>query len=358
MTDTGNPTRKIPTSQFSHHLLQWWDAHGRKDLPWQQEPTPYRVWVSEIMLQQTQVATVIPYYQRFITRFPNVKSLAEAPLDEVLHHWSGLGYYARARNLHKAAHMICAQHKGAFPMDIEAVMQLPGIGRSTAGAILALAAGQRHLILDGNVKRVLTRLHAIEGWPGHKEVENNLWLLAQQHTPAHRVAHYSQAIMDLGATLCTRSRPGCEHCPVQMDCLAKQQNRMKEFPTPKPRAALPVRTTRMLLVQNASAAALLVKRPPAGIWGGLWSLPECTPDDDIVEWCHRQLGLKVREEARWPTLRHTFSHFHLDIHPVLVRVNGEISSVMDDAGSVWYNPDAPQTVGLAAPVKRLLMMLA
>ena len=348
----------MPPQPFSEHLLAWWDRHGRKDLPWQQSPTPYRVWVSEIMLQQTQVSTVIPYYQRFMARFPNLESLAAAPADAVLHHWSGLGYYARARNLHKAAQIACERHNRAFPMDIEAVMQLPGIGRSTAGAILALAAGQVHPILDGNVKRVLARFHAVEGWPGHKEIEQQLWQLARQYTPEQRVAHYTQAIMDLGATLCTRSQAQCERCPLRAQCLAYGQNRMQEFPAPKPRTALPIRGAQLLLIRNPAEAVLLVKRPPSGIWGGLWSLPECAADDDIAEWCRRSFGFSVREESRWPPLRHTFSHFHLNIHPVLLRLDNDAASVMDDAGAVWYNPASPQTLGLAAPVKRLLTQLA
>ena len=343
---------------FSDLILQWWDRHGRKDLPWQQQATPYRVWVSEIMLQQTQVATVIPYFQRFMTRFPSIESLAAATADEVLHHWSGLGYYARARNLHKAAHIIRERHGGEFPLDIDDVTALPGIGRSTAGAILALAAGQFHPILDGNVKRVLTRLHAVEGWPGTKEVEGRLWRLAQDHTPRRRTAHYTQAIMDLGATLCTRARPSCERCPAQVQCRAYAQQRSADFPTPKPRGTLPVRRTQLLLVRDAAAAILLTKRPPSGIWGGLWSLPECAVGADIADWCRRRLGFDIEEEARWPVLRHTFSHFHLDIHPVLVRVGARAGAVMDDAESVWYNPQKPKQLGLAAPIQRLLNQLS
>jgi A/G-specific adenine glycosylase len=345
------------TPQFSDLLLEWWDQHGRKDLPWQRQATPYRVWVSEIMLQQTQVTTVIPYFQRFMACFPTIESLAAASADEVLHHWSGLGYYARARNLHKAAHIIREQHGGEFPLDIDSVMALPGIGRSTAGAILALAAGQFHSILDGNVKRVLTRLHAVEGWPGNKEVEGRLWRLAQDHTPRRRTAHYTQAIMDLGATLCTRARPACERCPAQARCLAYAQQRIADFPTPKPRGTLPVRRTQLLLVRDATATVLLTKRPPSGIWGGLWSLPECAVGADIADWCRQRLSCDAHEEARWPVLRHTFSHFHLDIHPVLVRVGARAAAVMDDAESVWYNPQKPQQLGLAAPIQRLLNQL-
>jgi A/G-specific adenine glycosylase len=235
-------------------------------------------------------------------------------------------------------------------------MELPGIGRSTAGAILALAAGQHHAILDGNVKRVLTRHHAVEGWPGLKEIETRLWQLAQQYTPAARVADYTQAVMDLGATLCTRARPACGDCPVRADCQASIQNRVADFPAPKPRTALPVRRTRMLLLRDAAQGVLLVKRPPAGIWGGLWSLPECD-EDDVVAWCRRRLGCRVREQERWAPLRHTFSHFHLDIQPVLLDL-ADAAAVMDEAEALWYNPDAPRRLGLAAPVQRLLNRLS
>jgi A/G-specific adenine glycosylase len=357
MTTDERQTSGTHPPRFSEQLLQWWDRHGRKDLPWQRPATPYRVWVSEIMLQQTQVTTVVPYFQRFMARFPTLERLAAAEADEVLHHWSGLGYYARARNLHQAAQTIRDRYDGIFPLDLEAVMALPGIGRSTAGAILALAAEQSHPILDGNVKRVLTRLHAIEGWPGDRDIENRLWQLARSHLPDRRIAHYTQAIMDLGATLCTRARPQCDRCPARTRCLAHAERRVTDFPTPKPRGVLPIRCTQLLLVRNAAEAILLIKRPPAGIWGGLWSLPECTVDDDIGEWCRRRLGCEAREEDRWPVLRHTFSHFHLDMHPVLMRVAARATAVMDDAESVWYNPRKPQQLGLAAPIQRLLNRL-
>ncbi|MEJ2564815.1 MAG: A/G-specific adenine glycosylase [Gammaproteobacteria bacterium] len=358
MTTEKSPKHPSHEPWFSDLLLSWWDQHGRKGLPWQRQATPYRVWVSEIMLQQTQVTTVIPYFQRFMGRFPTIPALATAAADEVLHHWSGLGYYARARNLHLAAQIIHARYNGHFPLDITAVMSLPGIGRSTAGAILALAAGQAHPILDGNVKRVLARLHAIAGWPGSKQVESRLWQLAEYHTPTRRIAHYTQAIMDLGATLCTRSRPSCERCPAQARCLAYARRRVADFPTPKPRGALPVRRTHLLLVRYGDTGILLTKRPPAGVWGGLWSLPECDLGDDIGEWCRRRLGMTVREEDRWPVLRHTFSHFHLDIHPVVVRVGAPGCAAMDGAESVWYNPQKPQRLGLAAPIQQLLNQLS
>jgi len=358
MTTTKQSLSTIRTSRFNQRVLRWWDRHGRKDLPWQRQPTPYGVWVSEIMLQQTQVATVIPYFQRFISRFPDVGCLAAAAVDEVLHHWSGLGYYARARNLHKAAQIICDRHAGVFPLNLDDLMALPGIGRSTAGAILALAADQCHPILDGNVKRVLTRLYAVEGWPGNKDIENELWRLARHHTPKRRVAHYTQAIMDMGATLCTRARPSCDRCPAQDQCLAYRQRRVTDFPTPKHRGTLPIRRTQLLLVHDTTATTvLLTKRPPAGIWGGLWSLPECGVDADVGQWCRRHLGLEVHEEHRWPVLRHTFSHFHLEIQPVVVSIDARVAAVMDGAESVWYNPRQPQQLGLAAPIQRLLNQL-
>jgi len=241
---------------FAARLIAWHAEHGRHDLPWQKRRTPYRVWVSEIMLQQTQVATVIPYYRRFMTRFPTLQSLADAPQDEVLHLWTGLGYYARARNLQKAAQQIRGRHGGRFPRDIESVQALPGIGRSTAGAILALSTGQRHPILDGNVKRVLTRHGAIAGWPGDRRVEQKLWALAEAYTPKARAADYTQSIMDLGATLCTRTRPRCGECPVAADCQARKLGRQMDFPAAKPRKLLPVRRTRMLMLV-ADGAVLL-----------------------------------------------------------------------------------------------------
>ena len=358
----------MPIAQFSDQVLKWFDDHGRTTLPWQHNPTPYRVWISEVMLQQTQVATVIPYFQRFMARFPNVSVLAMAPLDEVLHLWTGLGYYARARNLHRAAGMIMAQHDGEFPQQIEAVQALPGIGRSTAAAILALACQQRHAILDGNVKRVLARFHAVEGWPGRADVEQTLWGWAEQHTaavPGQRVAQYTQAMMDLGATLCTRANPACERCPLGADCTAHQQNRATDFPTPKPRKILSVRATTLLMLHDANDHVLLVQRPPTGIWGGLWSFPECPVNHDtqdsmsqyIQDWCQQQMRCRINSVEAWPVLRHTFSHFHLDITPVRARVQ-HASGVMDVGNSVWYNPGAPQALGLAAPVQRLLTKLA
>ncbi len=362
----------MTTVPFHPELLAWFDRHGRHDLPWQHERTPYRVWVSEIMLQQTQVSTVIPYFERFMAQLPTVSALADAPLDTVLHLWTGLGYYARARNLHRAAGIVRDHHGGRLPEELDTLIALPGIGRSTAGAILAQACGQRHPILDGNVKRVLTRYHAIEGWPGTRAVEQQLWTLSEAHTPATRCADYTQAIMDLGATLCTRGTPDCPRCPLQARCAAQAQGNPGAYPTPKPRKALPVRHTGMLLLEDHAGQVLLEQRPPSGIWGGLWSLPECPADTgDITAWCREQLQLPVQTVAHWPTVRHTFSHFHLDIHPVHARLLayppgpapetacavGEGPAVAQPS-RVWYNTRQPDARGLSAPVQRLLAALA
>ncbi len=346
---------KSPEFKLAPLLLRWHRAHGRKDLPWQREPTPYRVWVSEIMLQQTQVSAVIPYYSRFMTRFPDACTLADASLDEVLHLWSGLGYYARARNLHQAAQLIRDQYGGVFPTDFDGVVALPGIGRSTAGAILALACGERHAILDGNVKRVLARLHAVHGWPGDKAIENKLWTLAERHTLRKNVAAYTQAIMDLGATLCTHTKPRCHDCPVAENCHAHALGCETDVPAPRPRKILPLRRTRLLLITH-HGKVLLEKRPPAGIWGGLWGLPEMPLAENVTAWCRRQLHLQAREQHTWQVLRHSFSHFHLDIEPVQVEVSA-ISAIGDNADRIWYDLKTPLRVGLAAPVKQLLKTL-
>ncbi|MEZ5541389.1 MAG: A/G-specific adenine glycosylase [Pseudomonadota bacterium] len=340
--------------QFGAALLAWYDRAGRKDLPWQRDPTPYRVWVSEIMLQQTQVATVIPYYERFLQRFPDVAALAAADPDQVLHHWSGLGYYARARHLHAAARMLVEQRDGRFPDTLEAALALPGVGRSTAGAILALACGQRQPILDGNVKRVLARFHAVAGWPGQAAVQQQLWALAERYTPHARVAHYTQAIMDLGATLCTRGRPACTQCPLQAACAACRSGRQADFPAARPARALPVRAVTMLLLGDREGGLLLERRPPAGIWGGLWSFPELAAEAEAGPWCARKLGLRIGRPVRWPVLRHTFTHFHLDITPLLVPVTGRAAVRVDDDRRVWYKPGLADERGLAAPVGRLV----
>ncbi|MDH5621239.1 MAG: A/G-specific adenine glycosylase [Gammaproteobacteria bacterium] len=340
---------------FAMRVLAWFDEFGRKELPWQQDVTPYRVWVSEIMLQQTQVATVIPYFNRFVARFPDVAALAAAAQDDVLTHWSGLGYYARARNLHKAARVVHEEYGGRFPTSLDAVMALPGIGRSTAGAILSLACGQRHAILDGNVKRVLARHAAIGGWPGSGRVADELWQVAERHTPEQRVAEYTQAIMDLGATLCTRSRPSCERCPVSADCAALLANTVGDYPGRKPKAVKPLRTTTMILA-SANGQVYLERRPESGIWGGLWSLPELD-ERSVVEWCEDVLDSAATRTQPWDILRHSFSHYDLDIQPIVVHLDARAAQVADAGSRVWYRLDDEPPGGLAAPVQKLISQL-
>ncbi len=345
----------VPPS-LSERLLAWYQDHGRKDLPWQHPAAPYPVWISEIMLQQTQVQAVIPYFERFLERFPDVHTLAGAPVDEVLHIWSGLGYYARARNLHKAAGVVVDEHGGELPRDLDQLMALPGIGRSTAAAILALSHGDRHAILDGNVKRVLCRYHAIEGWPGAGGVARRLWSIAEAHTPDANLKAYTQAFMDLGATICTRSQPDCESCPLNGDCLALAEGRETELPVRKPRKASPLRSTVFVIVRDPRGRVLLERRPPTGVWGGLWSFPECEPGTDVGVWCLERLGLAVRPVQELGGIRHTFSHFRLDILPTLVAIEtrGAVNAVKDDTERQWYDVDGPERIGVAAPVTRLL----
>lgn len=345
-------------SELAPRLLQWYERHGRKGLPWQRERSAYRVWVSEIMLQQTQVQTVLPYFERFMKRFPDIGALADATTDEVLAHWSGLGYYARARNLHKTARIIAAEHEGVFPRTFDAIHALPGIGRSTAGAILAQAWDQPHPILDGNAKRVLARHYAVAGWPGHSAVSKRLWELAEAATPAKRAADYTQAIMDLGATLCTRSRPACGECPLHSTCMAARDGAVERYPGKRPRKPLPVRATRFLLATDGQGRILLQRRPPAGIWGGLWVPPECPRDLEPAQWLADAFGVKAETGASWPVLRHTFSHFHLDIEPIRLQVNGIRCAIMEANDAVWYKPELSNQLGLPAPVARLIGQLA
>jgi A/G-specific adenine glycosylase len=339
-------------SEFAVRVLDWFDSHGRKDLPWQREATAYGIWISEIMLQQTQVRTVIPYYERFMSRFPDVICLADASLDAVLSVWSGLGYYARARNLHKAAERIRDEFGGEFPDEFDQVAALPGVGRSTAGAILALARGQRWPILDGNAKRVLARHAAIAGWPGQSAVARQLWDLAGRYTPYERVGPYTQAIMDLGATVCTRSRPSCAACPVNADCRARQLAATTDYPGRKPKRARPLRNTTMVLaVSNGSV--YLERRPASGIWGGLWSLPEIG-EGEAPDWCERVLKTSSNDVETWSTLRHSFSHFDLEIQPVVVRLEAVSRKVAESDAAVWHRLDELPPGGIAAPVNKLL----
>jgi A/G-specific adenine glycosylase len=344
----------IESSEFARLLLNWHRRCGRKELPWQQQPTPYRVWISEIMLQQTQVATVIPYFERFMAAFPTLQALADATQDEVLHHWSGLGYYARARNLHLAARRIQELHGGVFPTRFEQVVALPGVGRSTAGAVLSLALGQVHPILDGNVKRVLARCYAVPGWPGRSVVQRQLWALSERLTPVAEVAVFNQAIMDLGAGVCTRARPACERCPLRQGCLARAEGAQARYPEPRPRKLRPTRRTDLLLIYRASGELLLERRPPSGVWGGLWSLPELPSGQDPVEFCRACSGQEVLEQRTLAPREHAFTHFLLQIQPLLLRVNNRTDSVLDGADRVWYKTSRPDPRGVAAPIARLI----
>jgi A/G-specific adenine glycosylase len=339
---------------FATRLIAWFDAHGRHDLPWQRDRTPYSVWVSEIMLQQTQVGTVIPFYGRFMQRFPTIAALAAAPLDDVLAHWAGLGYYARARNLWRAARSVAVEHAGELPTDFDALHALPGIGRSTAGAILAQAHGQRWPILDGNVKRVLARCHAVAGWPGSPAVASELWAHAEARTPHERVADYTQAIMDLGATLCTRTRPSCSVCPLANDCAAARAGTQALYPAPRPRRERAQRQVAVLVVRDAEGRVLLERRPARGIWGGLYSLPELSPEDSPREWCARMLGSAIAAERVLATIEHAFTHFDLDLNPRLLELAASPSAVMDRDDWHWCRPGTTLDVGVPAPIAALL----
>lgn len=338
---------------FSQKVLTWFDEHGRKNLPWQQDITPYRVWISEIMLQQTQVATVIPYFEKFMERFPTVAELAAADQDDVLHLWSGLGYYSRARNLHKAAKIVVDEFAGEFPQSVDKLTSLPGIGLSTAGAIASISMGIRAPILDGNVKRVLARYRAIPGWPGQSAVAKELWALAEELTPHERNADYTQVMMDLGAMICTRTKPSCLICPLQEDCLAHMEGKETAYPGSKPKKDKPERAVRMLMVINQYGEVLLEKRPPTGIWGGLWGFPEIQPEDQLSETASSKTGLNLEVFEEWDAFRHTFSHYHLDITPIKTFAD-DTSSVQDGERWHWFQPDQPSELGLAAPVTKLM----
>jgi A/G-specific adenine glycosylase len=338
---------------FSDQLLNWYDLQGRQTLPWRIDISPYRVWVSEIMLQQTQVNTVIPYFQRFIKRFPTINHLATASQDEVLNLWTGLGYYARGRNLHKTAQTIISEYAGHFPSSVEVLQSLSGIGRSTAGAISAIAFNQREPILDGNVKRVMIRYYALEGEP--KTIEKRLWTLADQHTPENRSGDYTQAIMDLGAMLCTRTKPLCELCPVKKNCRAYITGKTHLLPTPKAKKTKPTRSVKMLILHDlAQDSVLIKKRPPLGIWGGLWSLPECSDTEDINEWCMQNYEIEIKQKEILPTFKHIFTHFQLLITPIYVVYQPKKLVIKDDEDYAWYQINQTPDRGFAAPVKRLL----
>jgi len=386
--------RPAAMAGFADAIIDWHTRHGRHDLPWQSDPGPYRVWVSEIMLQQTRVGTVIPYFQRFMARFPDIESLARADIDQVLHLWTGLGYYARARNLHKAARTIMAEHGGRLPATVEELERLSGIGRSTAGAILCLGHGRPAPILDGNVKRVLARCFAVGGYPGNSKTRAELWALAQRLLPENaaekrpggartRAAAYTQGMMDLGATLCTRANPDCPRCPLRHRCLARQRGEIDRHPGKKAAKALLVRSVAMFILRTDAGRVLLEKRPPNGIWGSLYSLPQVDlPQPESggnmaaspasggarsarkLEWAPpppgQTMGLRYHDEppVELPGIKHSFTHFQLDIVPVLYRVRGANNAVAESDRWLWYSIDNPAEVGLAAPVRKLLASLA
>lgn len=340
---------------FAGKLIAWQRVHGRHDLPWQGSRDPYRVWLSEIMLQQTQVATVIPYYQRFVARFADLASLAAASQDEVLAHWSGLGYYSRARNLHAAAQRVMADFSGEFPVQLADIVSLPGIGRSTAAAIAAFCFDTHAAILDGNVKRVLARQFGIAGYPGEKAIETRLWALAESLLPSGAVDIYTQALMDMGATLCSRSRPRCEACPVAPTCVALATQQVALLPTPKPKKPIPHKTTRFIILRHAGRV-WLQQRPPTGIWGGLWSFVELGMDDDALAICRDKWQLKITATHELPAFRHVFTHFSLTISPLVVDVVSLPLQVNDRHGR-WVSPESTLMMGIPTPVQSVLAQI-
>lgn len=342
-------------SGFAVRLIAWHSRHGRHDLPWQQTSEPYPIWISEVMLQQTQVTTVIPYYRRFLQRFPDIAALAAASLDAVLTQWSGLGYYTRARNLHRAAQAIVRDHGGRFPADFEAVRALPGVGRTTAAAICAFAYGERRAILDGNVKRVLTRHFGIRGYPGDKSVEAALWTTAESLLPNEDIGTYTQALMDLGAGVCTRRTPGCPACPLVADCVAYADGLVDDLPAPKPKRTPPQRETVMLVLEHAGRV-LLERRPETGIWGGLWCLPECASDDELEALCLSRFGAYVESASRLSEVAHGFTHFRLTIHPRYLRV-ARLEPRAAEPGAAWMLRPEAIAAALPAPVRRILATL-
>ena len=346
------PCRRMKS--FASRIIHWQQRHGRHTLPWQTSRDPYRIWLSEIMLQQTQVATVTPYFERFTARFPSLPMLAKAHEDEVLALWSGLGYYSRARNLHTAARVIAENHDGQFPVRPDVIAQLPGVGRSTAAAIAALAFGQRCAILDGNVKRVLARHGGISGWSGDKKVEAVLWQLAESHLPTSSIEAYTQGMMDMGALVCTRSQPACTTCPIKADCIAHNQRRTAELPTPRPKKVLPERRVQMLLLLDRGEL-MLEKRPTRGIWGGMWSLPELPFDQDPASHCRERFGFTARTQQALLQFSHSFTHFKLRIQPVQLQLAPRHSS---PPGNIWLPPVDALEAALPAPVRKLISLLA
>jgi len=341
---------------FAQRIILWQSKFGRHGLPWQStqaKPDPYPIWLSEVMLQQTQVETVVPYFLRFLKSFPTIPSLAAASEDQVLAHWSGLGYYSRARNLHAAARKIMAEHGGEFPQDAAVIQSLPGIGRSTAAAIAAFSYDEPLAILDGNVKRVLTRVFGVEGWPGDARVEARLWALAESLRPTQGIRPYTQGIMDLGATVCTRGKPKCLVCPFSQECVAHREGRYKELPGPRPKKALPEREASLLVLIHA-AEVLLERRPAPGIWGGLWSLPECLPGESPAEAAARQ-GYGADDFKAVPGLVHGFTHFRLKITPWRFNVSRPLGA--DEPTRLWLPLAEIDGAALPTPIRRILAAL-
>lgn len=343
---------------FSSKVLAWFDVHGRHNLPWQKNRSLYNTWIAEVMLQQTQVKTVIPYYEKFLKSFPSITELGNSSLDTVLNHWAGLGYYSRARNLHASAKIILEKHTGVFPDLYDDVLALPGIGPSTAGAILAQALDEPFPILDGNVKRVLCRFHAIEGVTSLAKINHLLWEKAKLYTPENRAADYTQAIMDLGATICQRSSPKCSLCPLSEKCDARKNDAVELYPTKKVKKSLPVKQVQLLVVNNNLGAVLLEKRPPSGIWGGLWSLPETSLEERVDDFCSTRWNLQCEGKSLGKVFRHTFSHYHLDITPCWVMINDKSqnssSTISESSDLAWCKPNQLEEFGVAAPISMLL----
>lgn len=349
----------LKPASLQRPLLKWFDCYGRKSLPWQLNKTPYRVWLSEIMLQQTQVSTVIPYFEQFTLRFPDLESLSQAHEDAVLHLWAGLGYYSRARNLHRAAKLIMEKYAGEFPTTLPELQSLPGIGPSTAGAILAIAFNQPAAILDGNVKRVITRLHGIQEPINEKATETLLWKLARHYTPTQRVADYTQAMMDLGATLCTRSKPECKRCPLKKRCVAHKLDMTTFIPAKKTTRRIPTRTATFLILKKGQQI-LLYKRPASGVWGSLFSLPEIAGKPDfaaITDFCQQHYQFSPRTHQSLKPFRHTFTHYHLHIFPVVLELKKTSIKFMEESQQIWYNLETPKSIGLPKPIQSILQGL-
>lgn len=342
-------------SVIATKLIDWHKQHGRHDLPWQASRDPYAVWLSEIMLQQTQVTTVIPYYVRFMREFPTIHDLGHASLDAVLALWSGLGYYSRARNLHLAARQIIQEYHGQFPEHRELIQQLPGVGRSTAAAIAVFAFGKYEAILDGNVKRIFARYFGISGYPGESKTLKLLWLKAEASLPVNhldgKIETYTQALMDLGATVCTRHNPLCQVCPLQLHCKAWLDKCVQQLPAAKPRKPLPQKETIFLLLMQQQKL-LLGKRPAKGIWGGLWCPPEIGLNIDSENYCQQHLGFQIKTQVKLTPIDHQFTHFKLRIYPWLLHVLPE--SVAPLAQYIWIKPSDALKQGIPAPVRKLL----